>query len=165
MTFTVNNNTYYKTSTSVTIKTNKFGDYNNLLRIIFITICISVAIIITLKSAQMSPIIHVNIFGPEKGYWTFITSHYVCTMNSATPSSYSLSPFFLQLRSNSKFVSCCPSFNSSSGTCTNIWTQVISYFSNILSNLLKFFGITFIYIYYLISIFFKLKFYTSHLRF
>ena len=101
----------------------------------------------------------------KKGYWSFITSHYVCAMNSATPASYSLSPFFLQLRSNSKFVSCCPSFNSSSGTCTNIWTQVISYFSNILSNLLKFFVITFIYIYYLISISFKLKFYTSHLLF
>ena len=36
---------------------------------------------------------HVNIFGPEKGSWTFITSLYVPTMNSTIQFLHSLSLF------------------------------------------------------------------------
>ena len=45
---------------------------------------------------------------------------------------YLLSLSLLQ-RLNSKFVSCCPSFNTSRGACTNIWTHQFSYFNNSLS--------------------------------
>ena len=99
---------------------------------------------------------HVNIFGPEKGSWTFITSLYVPTMNSTIQFLHSLSLF-----SN--------------------WDQIpnsyhVSHYSILEEVLVLIYGLksshilptssetnsnfaSFFYIKYLISIFFSLKFY------
>jgi len=72
--------------------------------------------------------------------WRGILNFYYISM-SVVRYKFKVPSFSLSLlqRLNSKFVSCFPSFNTSRGACTNIWTHQFSYFNNSISvTLLRF---------------------------